>query len=102
MVKNTLDKGSVRYIVFQDDGVWYAVGLEFNIVESGDDPRIALNNLLDAVQGYIESCKKVKGSRLSPLNQVTDVEYEKLWDDLHSTNTKRIKSPFHIYTFGVA
>ena len=45
-MKNTLQRGSVRYIVFKDDGVWYAVALEFNIIESGDDPREVLVSLL--------------------------------------------------------
>ncbi len=36
--KNTLNKGSIRYIVFKEDDTWYGVALEFNIVESGDNP----------------------------------------------------------------
>jgi hypothetical protein len=96
---NTLDKGQVRYIVFKDKGVWYAAGLEFNIVESGDDPRIAMNNLFDAMAGYVESCRKVKGARLAPLNQKTDPEYEKLWATINAP--KKTKSPFLINTFGV-
>ncbi|NOY35410.1 MAG: hypothetical protein GXP44_00560, partial [bacterium] len=40
--KNSLQKGNVRYIVFKDGATWYAVALEFNIVESGDDPREVL------------------------------------------------------------
>ena len=96
---NTLEKGQVRYIVFKDKGIWYATGLEFNIVESGDDPRIAMNNLFDAMVGYVESCRKVRGARFAPLNQSTDPEYEKLWKLLNST--KKVKSPFVVNTFGV-
>lgn len=96
---NTPQKGSVRYIVFKDKDVWYAAGLEFNIVESGEDPRIALINLFDAMQGYVESCAKIKGARLSPLNQKTDPEYEKLWAIV--TAPKKIKSPFVVSTFGI-
>ncbi len=96
---NTPKKGRVRYIVFKEDDTWYAAGLEFNMVESADDPRIALNNLLDAMAGYIESCKKVRGARVSPLNQKTDPEYEKLWSI--ASSPKRVKSPFLINTFGV-
>ena len=40
--KNTLQKGSVRYIVFKENNIWYAAGLEFNIVESGDTPQEAI------------------------------------------------------------
>lgn len=97
---NTPQKGNVRYIVFKDGTTWYAVGLEFNIVESGDDPRIALINLFDAMQGYVESCRKIKGARMSPLNQKSASEYEKLWTLLNTK--KKIKSPFQINTYGVA
>ena len=96
---NTMQKGRVRYIVFKEDDTWYATGLEFNMVESADDPRVALNNLFDAMAGYVESCRKVRGSRLSPLNQKTDPEYERLWSIVSSA--KKIKSPFLINTFGV-
>ncbi|MBI2409990.1 hypothetical protein HYV30_03045 [Candidatus Kaiserbacteria bacterium] len=97
---NTSQKGSVRYMVFKDGGSWYAVGLEFNIVESADDPRIALNNLFDAIRGYVESLKKIKGARMAPLNQKPDTEYERLW--AVATAAKPVKSPFKISTFGVA
>ena len=96
---NSLHKGQVRYIVFKDSGTWYAAGLEFNIVESGDSPLIALNNLFEALQGYVESCRKIKGSRLSPLNQKPDKEYEKLWKIANSK--KPVKSPYQISTFGI-
>lgn len=97
---NTPQKGKFRHIVFKDGDTWYAVALEFNIVESSDDPKLAFLNLLQAVGGYIESCKKVKGSRMHPLNQNTDPEYENLWKILNSP--KPIKSPFEIDMFGVA
>lgn len=96
---NTPQKGQVRYIVFKDGAVWYAAGLEFNIVESADDPRIALMNLFDAMQGYVESSKKIKGARVSPLNQRTDEEYEKLWSI--ASAPEKVKSPFQISTYGV-
>ncbi|MHB8661041.1 MAG: hypothetical protein ACYC75_03900 [Minisyncoccota bacterium] len=96
---NTTQKGQVRYIVFKDGTAWYAVGLEFNIVESADDPRIALINLFDAMQGYVESLKKIKGARISPLNQRTDDEYENLWSIV--ATPKKIKSPLQISTYGI-
>lgn len=98
---NTAAKGQVRYMVFKEGGTWYAVGMEFNIVESGDDPRSALNNLFDALQGYVESFRKIKGARLAPLNQVSDPEYEKLWAALHGNPQKKIRSIYQINTFGV-
>jgi len=51
---STPSQGQVRYIVFNDQDIWYAAGLEFNIVESANDPRTALLNLFDALQGFVE------------------------------------------------
>jgi hypothetical protein len=95
---NTPKKGKFRYIVFQDDNVWYAVALEFNIVESSDDPKLAFFNLLQAVDGYIESSKKILGSRYQFLNQVSDKEYTDLWYDLNSSEP--VKSPYPISMYG--
>ncbi len=97
---NTPKKGTFRHIVFKDKGVWYAVALEFNIVESSDDPKLAFFNLLQAVDGYIESAKKIKGSRFYSLNQKSEPEYEKLWKILNSS--KPIKSPYVVNMYGVS
>ncbi|HEX9503544.1 MAG TPA: hypothetical protein VF974_04460 [Patescibacteria group bacterium] len=99
--KNTIQKGSVRYIVFKEDSTWYAVGLEFNIIESGDDPKEVLLFLFEAMKGYVKSARKIK-SRPQILNQKSDEEYERLWNKLieNSKNGKEssIKTP--VYTFG--
>lgn len=95
---NTPRKGSVRYIVFKDQDIWYAVALEFNIIESADDSKIALINLFDAIQGYVESCQKIKGARVTPLNQKVEKEYEGIWKDIQESK----ESPFQINTYGVA
>jgi hypothetical protein len=97
--KNTLQKGSVRYIVFKEADTWYAVGLEFNIIEEGDDPQIALFNLFEAIRGYVKSCGKAK-IRPHILNQQTDKEYENLWTKITSKEKSLIKSPYSVYTFG--
>ena len=97
---NTPKKGKFRHIVFRDGNTWYAVALEFNIVEANDDPKLAFLSLLQAVNGYIHSMKKMKGARYKPLNQTADSEYEKLWSTLHSR--KPIKSPFEVNMYGVA
>lgn len=81
--KNTLQKGSVRYIVFKEDAAWYAAGLEFNIVESGDTPQEALLLLFEALKGYLASARKIK-ARPTILNQKTDPEYEKMWKQRES------------------
>lgn len=95
---NTTQKGKVRCIVFKDGDTWYAVGLEFNIVESSDDPIVAYNLLQSAMQGYVESQKKIKGARVAPLNQEADKEYEDLWNNLNSK--KPVKSPYQVKSFG--
>lgn len=100
MNMNTPTKGRFRHIVFRDGGIWYAVALEFNIVESSDDPKLAFMSLLSAVSGYIDSSKKLKGSRFAPLNQKTDPEYERLWRTLNSP--KPIKSPYEVDMFGIS
>ena len=84
---NTLDGGSLRYIVFKEGDTWYAVGLEFNIVEEGEDPNLALYNLFEAVNGYADTARKIK-VRPFALNQVPDEEYEEMWIALN----KRQKS----------
>jgi len=94
---NTYQKGSIRTIIFKDKDVWVGVALEFNIVETGDDPREVFLMLDEAIRGYIYSAKKAK-IRPSILNQVSDKEYEDLWKNLNSF--KPVKSPYQIYSFG--
>jgi len=77
--KNTLQKGSVKYVVFREGKTWYGAGLEFNIVESGDTPQEAMLLLLEALQGYVESARKIK-ARPYILNQKIDTEYAKMWE----------------------
>jgi len=76
--QNTFQRGSVRILVFRETGNWYAAALEFNIVEAGDTPQEAMLLLFEAVQGYLESAKKVK-ARPHILNQSVDREYEEKW-----------------------
>ncbi len=95
---NTAKKGNVRCIVFKEKDAWYGVGLEFNIVESGDDPDVVYYNLQEAIQGYVESQWKIDGSRVAPLNQKADAEYEGLWTRL--AMDKPIPSPITVKYFG--
>lgn len=98
--KNTLRKGRVRYIVFKEGHKWFAVALEFNIVEAGDDPREVLLSLFEAIRGYVKSAVKLK-ARPHILNQKTDTEYEKLWSNLQEKKgvpLLRYLPP--VYTFG--
>jgi len=94
--RNTLQKGSVRYIVFKEQDRWYAVALEFNIIEAGDDPREVLMLLFEAIQGYVKSARKIK-CRPHILNQKAEKKYEDLWDVLQEKKNKPIPS---VFTFG--
>lgn len=96
--KNTLQKGNFRYIIFMEDSVWYAVALEFNLVITANDPKVAMLEMFQAVEGYVESVKK-SNSRPFALNQVTEKEYENMWTDLNAG--KLIPSPFTVFNFGV-
>ena len=98
--KNTLQKGGVRYIVFKERSKWYAVALEFNIVEAGDDPREVLLSLFEAIRGYVKSARKIK-ARPHILNQKTDAEYESLWIKFQEKKGAPLSKYLPpVYTFG--
>ncbi len=97
--KNTLQKGSVRYIVFKEGNTWYGVALEFNIVESGDDPKAVLFMLFEAISGYVESARRIK-ARPHILNQKAEQEYEDLWDNLKERKGREEKCFPPVFSFG--
>ena len=96
-MRNTYNKGQIRSIIFKDGDTWYGVALEFNIIESGNDPREVMLLLDEAMRGYIKSAGKAKLSE-SVLNQEPDSEYEMMWKSIESK--KPTKSPFKIYSSG--
>lgn len=81
--KNTLKRGSVRYIIFYDknEKAWFGVGLEFNVVVEGDDNVEVMASLFAALQGYVKAAQKTK-VRDSVLNQKAEREYEELWSEV--------------------
>lgn len=103
---NTLKSGLYRWVIYKEENAWIGVALEFNIVVTGSDPKVVEIELQEAVLGYLESARKVKGFRtqqVAPiLNQETDEEYENRWTS--ATQTQDIPSPFseEIYKAGVA
>jgi len=96
---NKLQKGKVRYIIFKESGTWYGVALEFNIVEGGDNPLEVMASLFQAIQGYIETARKMK-MRPIPLNQVPEKEYQEMWDKLEEVKESKTDIPKNVYTFG--
>ena len=93
---NSYQKGSVRCIIFKENEEWFGVALEFNIVETGDDPQEVMVQLNEAVQGYVESGKKTN-IRDHILNQTPDPEYEALWKG--KDNPELIPSPIQVHSF---
>lgn len=69
--KNTIQKDTVRILVFEEKSTWYATALELNIVESGDTPQEAILLLFEAVQGYLESAKKMGANALFLIRHLT-------------------------------
>jgi hypothetical protein len=100
-MRNSIQKGKVRYIVFKEGSTWYAAALEFNIVEEAETPQAALFYLLEAIRGYVKSAKKIKGRMHLALNQKPDAEYEKMWKAAEAQKRDHpIKSPYQIYAHG--
>ena len=98
-------------MIYKEGAAWVGVALEFNIVVTGEDPKLVELELQEAVVGYLESAKKLKSSRTEQvnklLNQKADEEYEVKWTKatrtFSSTNDKPVISPFSdVYKAGVA
>ena len=108
---NTVKKGAYRWMIYKEGGTWVGVALEFNIVVTGEDPKLVELELQEAVVGYLDSAKKLKGFRTEHvnklLNQKTDNEYEAKWvkatRTFSSTNNKPVVSPLSgVYKAGIA
>ena len=78
-MQNTLGGGTVRYVIFKEDDTWYGAALEFNIVESGNNPEEVIFLLNEAIAGYVETAQKIGKKAESTLNQEPDPEYEHMW-----------------------
>lgn len=108
---NTLKQGAYRWIIYKEGDTWVGVALEFNIVVTGEDPKLVELELQEAVVGYLDSAKKLKGFRGEQvdklLNQKTDAEYEAKWAKatrpFSSTSDKPVVSPLSdVYKAGIA
>lgn len=107
---NTVKSGKYRWMIFKERDSWIGVALEFNIVVTGDDPRVVEIELQEAVLGYLESTKKLKGFRSGQvnavLNQEADEEYETKWVKATQNSAapgKGVISPFSgIYKAGIS
>ena len=85
--KNTLQKGSVRFLVFKDKESYFGVALEFNLMVEAASPQEAFLFLNEAAAGYLESARKLK-LRPAVLNQKADPEYENMWREYQGLKLK--------------
>lgn len=94
---NTLRNGRYRWMIFKNRGSWMGTALEFNIVVEGDDPRVVETELHEAVIGYLESARKLKGVRDTQvnaiLNQKAPAEYEERWEEAREVMKGNVRSP---------
>ncbi len=87
---NTTHSGSVRNVIFQENGEWFAVALELNIIETGDSPQEVMMLLDSAIKGYVDGTRK-SGLSVGVLNQEVDPEYEALWNEVIEGNDTQHK-----------
>jgi len=100
-IKNTINTGITRTLIFKERRVWYGLALELNVMVDGDDPREVSLLLQEAITGFLISARKEKLPNMT-VNQKPDKEYEILWNNLQKQKTKKpIKSPFKIYSAGL-
>jgi hypothetical protein len=85
--KNTLKNGSVRFLIFRDGESYFGAALEFNIMVEAANPEEAFIFLNEAARGYLEAARKTK-IRPNVLNQKTDPEYVKMWQDYQDRKLK--------------
>ncbi|MFH1171210.1 MAG: hypothetical protein V1778_01550 [bacterium] len=88
--RNTVQRGQVRFIVFEDEGTWYGVALELNIVVDAESHQQALVELTHAVRDYVHTVHMSK-LRDSVLNQEVSNEYAQLWKDLENGKKPTIR-----------
>ncbi len=102
--KNTLKKGSVRFLIFRDGESYFGVALEFNVIVEASNPQEAFIFLNEAALGYLEAAKKAK-LRPNVLNQKSDAEYEKMWQANQDMKLKekyeRVVNKLPIFSSGV-
>ncbi|HEY4473614.1 MAG TPA: hypothetical protein VI957_00430 [Candidatus Paceibacterota bacterium] len=106
---NTPKRGLFRWMIFRENDSWIGVALEFNIVVTGTDPRVVEVELHEAVFGYLESTKKIRGFRSGQvnalLNQRPETEYEEKWHSAQkSMQKKSTQTPLSpdIYKVGIS
>jgi len=109
---NTVNEGTYRWMVYKEGDTWIGVALEFNLVVTGEDPRLVELELQEAAIGHLESAKKLtRGFRPNQvnglLNQKADDEYETKWSQATQTSTSPegglVVSPLSdVYKAGIA
>ena len=95
-------------MIFKEGKSWVGAALEFDGVVTGDDPRVVEAELNEAVLGYLESAKKLKGIRTQKINAILNQEpaeeYEKRWSAVRKSLQTSVSPPLSVdmYKFGIA
>ena len=98
---NSVQKGEVRVVAFKKRGIWHAVALEFNIVETGKSFDQVWISLHRAMGGYLEAIRKAN-IRPFPLNQTPLKEYSDIWKAEPGKKKSNVPSPFYRGTLNLA
>jgi hypothetical protein len=91
---------AIRYLVFKDDGVWYASALELGTVVDEETPEKALLSLIDAIKGVMEVQNDPEYAEKTFYTPPIDPEHEIMWREGQATIAP-VESPFQIYTTGL-
>ena len=97
---NTPTHTAIRYIVFKEEGTWYAVALDLGIVFDGETPDGTLINLFKAIDDLIELQSEPQFEGKSFHVPEIDPEYEAMWNQAVAGD-RLIESPYQIYTTGL-
>lgn len=91
-MKNSFAKGIVRILTYKEKKkeIYYATALEFNLTVSADDETVALLDLQQQIESYIQAAKDLKDKTL--LNQKADPILEREWYQHQGTDVAEIIS----------
>ena len=93
-------QNAIRYIVFKEDEVWYAVALEFSVVVDAETPEEALLCLFEAITLVLEEKEEAEREGKKLFIPAPNPEYENLWIQF-TDQSGPSQSPYKIYTAGL-
>jgi len=90
MIRNTKEKGIIRFVIFPQKKLFVGVCLDFNIIEEGEDPKKVIESLEEAAIGHIEVVIKENLSD-ELLNRHAPKKYWDKYNELKSKQGAKIK-----------